>query len=122
MNDSLPQSPEQVCLTCISKEQEAISIRRVRCVLKLILWVDPGKLTLPELVHELPDERADFYGETVERVVDNLVDHGLIYRDGDLLMATEAARYFDWITRFSYSGVCVSPETRDAARAREVRP
>lgn len=122
MNDSFPQGSEQRCLTCISKEQESISTRRVRVVLKLILWVYPGKLTLPEIDHELPDKHADFYGETVGLVVDNLVDHGLIYRDGDLLMATEAARYFDWITRFSYSGVCVSPETRDAARGREVRP
>jgi Fe2+ or Zn2+ uptake regulation protein len=101
MNDSLPQGSEQRCLTCTSKEQDAISIRRVRGVLKLILWVYPGKLTLRELVHELPNSQADFYGETVRRVVDNLVDHGLIYRDGDFLRATEAARYFDSITCFS---------------------
>ena len=102
-------------------ERDVIAKRGAREVLGVTLWVYPDKLTPQELVHELTSDPASSSEENaVQRVVDKLIGHGLIERDGDVLLPSEAARTFHWVASYPYFRVYVSPETRKAARAREV--
>jgi hypothetical protein len=65
-------------------------------VLRQLLALYPGQLTLEELVRELAAGSEDFnQRDAVERAVRDLAAAGLLHRSGDLVLPSRAARRFD---------------------------
>ena len=71
-------------------------------VLKFLLGEHPALLTEAEVVAYrvgLPTEDAATFEESddVERAVGQLAGAGLVRRQGESVIPTRAARYFDWL-------------------------
>lgn len=60
-----------------------------RAVLGLALDAHPKSLTIPDLAREVDS------GDAVERAIAQLVDVGLLERNGDAISASAAAVHFD---------------------------
>jgi hypothetical protein len=65
--------------------------RNQRALLALALYEFPTHLQRKNLGWQIAT------GEAMERAISELVTVGLIFREGDTLLPTLAARHFDWL-------------------------
>lgn len=64
-----------------------------RAILAFLLHEFLAQLTQEELRYEMGSDK----GKEVQRAIRNLDGVGLIWREGDFVLPTLAARHFDWL-------------------------
>lgn len=68
-------------------------------VLAIVLSRHPAQLTLAELIRELADEPDEFRQvDAIRRAVRDLGGVGLLHRNGEFVLATQAALRFNRLT------------------------
>jgi hypothetical protein len=64
-----------------------------RAILAFLLYEFPTQLTKEELRYVMGSDK----GKEVSRAIRNLDGVGLVWREGDFVLPTLAARHFDWL-------------------------